>query len=89
MHRAPRRAAAVAAVAALALLALAPAGLPVHLVHAADRGLVVIAQTRYQALPEQRRVHVTVDAVATSYTPNPFDGLAYYPTVTFAVRSPP
>ena len=87
MHRAPRRLAILAAAAALALLALAPALLADHLALAADRGLVVVAQTRYTALPDQRRVHVTIDAVATSYTPNPVDGLAYYPDVTFAVQT--
>jgi hypothetical protein len=87
MRRAPNRVVAVlAAVAALALLALAPGGLPNHVARAADRGLVVVAQTRYEALPEQRRVHATIDAVATSYTPNPVDGLAYYPNVTFDVQ---
>lgn len=87
MRRAPRRIATLAAAAALALLACAPIGLPAdHLARAADRGLVVIAQTRYEALPEQRRVHVTIDAVATSYTPNPVDGLSFYPTVEFAAQ---
>jgi hypothetical protein len=87
MRRAPHRFVDVlAAVAALALLALAPAGLPGHVARAADRGLVVVAQTRYEALPEARRVHATIDAVATSYTPNPVDGLAYYPRVTFDVQ---
>ena len=48
---------------------------------------MVVAQTRYEAQPENRRVHVTIDAVATSYTPNPEDGLAYYPSATFAVQA--
>jgi hypothetical protein len=87
MYRAPRRLAILAAAAALSLLALAPPWLPQHLALAADRGLVVVAQTRYVALPDERRVHVTIDAVATSYTPNPVDGLAYYPDVTFAVQT--
>jgi hypothetical protein len=78
--------AALSALVALLLLALAPAGLGGQVARAADRGLVVIAQTRYQAIPEERRVHVTIDAVATSYTPNPPDGLAYYPTATFALQ---
>lgn len=86
MRRAPSRIAPLAAVAALILLAIAPAALPGRIARAADRGLVVVAQTRYQALPEERRVHVTIDAVATSHTPNPVDGLAYYPTATFAVQ---
>lgn len=85
MPRAPRRVASLAAAAALVLLAIAPIGLPAsHSARAADRGLVVIAQTRYLALPEERRIHVTIDAVATSYTPNPVDGLSYYPEVGFA-----
>jgi hypothetical protein len=86
MSRASHRFAVLAAVAALALLAVAPAGLSGNLARAADRGLVVIAQTRYEALPDARRVHVTVDAVATSYTPNPVDGLAYYPDASFTVQ---
>jgi hypothetical protein len=87
MHRALPRIAALAATAAIGLLALAPAGLPGGDAFAADRGLVVVAQTRYEALPDQRRVHVTIDAVATSYTPNPVDGLAYYPDVSFAIQA--
>lgn len=87
MRRALPRIAPLAAAAAIALLALAPAGLPGRVALAADRGLVVIAQTRYEALPDQRRVHVSIDAVATSYTPNPADGLAYYPDVTFAIQA--
>ena len=86
MRRAPRRFGILAAVAAVALLALAPVAQPGHVARATDRGLVVIADTRYEALPDDRRVHVTVDAVATSFTPNPVDGLAYYPDVTFAVQ---
>ena len=85
MRRATPRIVSLAAAAALILLAIAPAVLP-GVVRAADRGLVVVAQTRYQALPEERRVHVTIDAVATSYTPNPEDGLAYYPGTTFAIQ---
>jgi hypothetical protein len=87
MRRALPRIVALATTAAIGLLAFAPAGLPVRVALAADRGLVVVAQTRYEALPDQRRVHVTIDAVATSYTPNPPDGLAYYPNVSFAVQA--
>ena len=86
MRRATPRIVSLAAAAALALLSVAPAALPGRVALAADRGLVVVAQTRYQALPEQQRVHVTIDAVATSYTPNPVDGLAYYPGTTFAIQ---
>jgi hypothetical protein len=87
MRRAPSCIPSLAAAAALLLLAIAPAALPGRVALAADRGLVVVAQARYEALPEERRVHVTIDAVATSYTPNPVDGLAYYPDVTFAVQA--
>ncbi|MEX0710293.1 MAG: hypothetical protein WD116_03715 [Chloroflexota bacterium] len=88
MRQAPRRIATLAASAALVVLATAPASLPGgHQARAADRGLVMIAQTTYQALPEDRRIHVTIDAVATSYTPNPADGLAYYPATEFAAQA--
>jgi hypothetical protein len=87
MRRAPRRISPLAAAAALLLLAISPAALPGRVALAADRGLVVIAQTRYTALPEERRVHVTIDAVATSYTPNPPGSLVYYSDVNFAVQA--
>lgn len=87
MRRATNRIVPLAAAAALILLGLGPAVLPGRSTLAADRGLVVVAQTRYQALPEQQRVHVTIDAVATSYTPNPEDGIAYYPSSIFAVQA--
>ena len=87
MRRATPRIVPLAAAAALILLGIAPAALPGRVALAADRGLVVIAQTRYEALPEQQRVHVTINAVATSYTPNPVDGLAYYPGTNFAVQA--
>ena len=82
MRRATSRIAPLAAAAALVLLGVVPVALPGRIVLAADRGLVVVAQTRYEAQPENRQVHVTIDAVATSYTPNPEDGLAYYPSAT-------
>ena len=85
MRRTTRRIAL--SVAALGLVALSPATPFAQTARAADRGLVVVAQTRYTALPEERRVHVSIDAVATSYTPNSGDGLAYYPAVTFAVQA--
>jgi hypothetical protein len=87
MRRATPRIVSLAAAAALLLLGIAPVALPGRVALAADRGLVVVAQTRYQALPEEQRVHVTIDAVATSYTPNPVDGLAYYPSASFAVQA--
>lgn len=87
MRRATNRIVPSAAAAALVLLGAVPAALPGHVVMAADRGLVVVAQTRYQALPAQRRVHVTIDAVATSYTPNPVDATAYYVNATFVMQA--
>lgn len=87
MRRATSRIAPLAAAAALVLLGVVPVALPGRIALAADRGLVVVAQTRYEAQPENRQVHVTIDAVATSYTPNPEDGLAYYPSATFAVQA--
>jgi hypothetical protein len=87
MRRATPRIVSLAAAAALVLLAIAPAAIPGRVALAADRGLVVLAQTRYTALPEEERVRVTIDAVATSYTPNPVDGLAYYPSTSFAVQA--
>lgn len=87
MRRATHRIATLASVAALALLAVSPAAMPADVVRAADRGLVVVAQAIYTALPEQRVVHVRIDAVATSYTPNSGDGLSYYPDVNFAVQA--
>ena len=38
----------------------------------------MLAQTRYEVLPADHRVHVTVDAVATSYEPNTPEGQVFY-----------
>ncbi len=82
----PRRLAARAVVAALVLLTLAPVAIPHgHRLAAADRGLVVLMQTRYDPVLEDRLVRVTIDAVATSYTPNSAEGLAYYSGFKFAL----
>lgn len=86
MRRTPRRLLARTAGAALILLALAPAGIAWdNRVAAADRGLVVLMQTRYDAAPDQRLVRVTIDALGTSYTPNSDQGLAYYSGFTFEI----
>ena len=86
MRRTSLRLLARTVAAALVLLALAPAGLPQdHRSAAADRGLVVLMQTRYEPAPDQRLVRVTIDAVATSHTPNSDQGLAYYSGFTFAI----
>jgi hypothetical protein len=79
MRRMPRRLFAQTVGAALILLALAPVGMPSgHRVVAADRGLVAVMQTRYDAVPDQRLVRATIDAVATSYTPDSDQGRAFY-----------
>jgi hypothetical protein len=69
--------AAVPLLAALTLAAPAPA---------AAAGLVIVAQTTYQVIPEQNRVHVTVDAVATSFEPDTDQGRIFYSGASFAVQ---
>jgi hypothetical protein len=54
---------------------------------AAGRGLVVLAQTRYDVQPDAHRVHVTVDAVATSFEPDTDDARIYYSGVNFAAQA--
>ncbi|HEX6474408.1 MAG TPA: hypothetical protein VF114_04895 [Candidatus Limnocylindria bacterium] len=54
-------------------------------VAAADGGLVVVAQTRYQVMPDEHRIHVTIDAVATSLEPDTPEGRVYYSGISFAV----
>lgn len=60
---------------ALSLLGLI-AFVPPPVVRAAD-DLRVVAATHYRLLPAEGRVHVTVDATATSFTPNRNDGSAF------------
>ena len=55
-------------------------------VAAADNGLVVVAQARYQVLPAEHRIHVTIDAVATSRERDTAEGRVYYSGITFAVQ---
>ncbi len=76
----PRLMAGVAAIAALTALLIGPPA-PVA---AADGGLVVVAQARYQVLPTDHRIHVTVDAVATSLEPDTPEGRVFYSGITFA-----
>ena len=76
-HGLPRMA-ATAASAALLLLSAAPAALPA--------GLVIVSQARYVALPDEARVQVTMDARATSYTPNSGSTIYYYPAAVFDVQ---
>jgi hypothetical protein len=87
MRHGLRRLAATAAGAALVLLSAAPAALPaVHRTLAADRGLVITSHSRYDAIPEDARVRVTIDATATSYTPNSGTTIYYYPATIFDVQ---
>jgi hypothetical protein len=53
---------------------------------AADGGLVVLAQTRYEVVPEESRVRITIDAVATSFEPDEPDARVFYSGITFAVQ---
>ncbi|MGZ8563214.1 MAG: hypothetical protein ACXWWU_06310 [Candidatus Limnocylindria bacterium] len=86
MRRTPRRLLARTVGAALILLALAPAAIPQdHRLAAADRGLVVLMQTRYDAVLDRRLIRVTIDAQGTSYTPNTDAGLPYYSGFKFAI----
>ena len=82
-----RRPAVVAAVASLLLLAVAPAALPIgHLARGVDRGLVMVADTRYEALPDEGRIRITIDAVVTSYTPNTDTSLVFYTGTSLGVQ---
>ena len=87
MRRLPRRRSRrpIALAGLLLVAALAASALPPQTA-AADGGLVVRAQTRYEVLPADHRVHVTVDAVATSHEPNTPEGQVYYSGVNFAVQ---
>jgi hypothetical protein len=86
MRRKPRRLLARTVGAALILLALAPAGIPLdHRLAAADRGLVVLMQTRYDPAPDQRLIRVTIDAVGTSYTPNTDQSIVSYSGFIFEI----
>lgn len=60
---------------------LLPAMLPSQAAAAED--LVVLAQSRYEVMPGEHRVHVAVDAVATSFNP---DRQIFYSGINFAVQ---
>lgn len=47
---------------------------------------MVLAQTRYLVQPAAHRIHVTVEAVATSFEPDTPEGQVYYSGITFAVQ---
>ncbi|HET6380404.1 MAG TPA: hypothetical protein VFH63_05125 [candidate division Zixibacteria bacterium] len=79
-RRPTRRVAVATAITLLTVLALAPSS-----VQASHGGLVVIADTTYQVLPAEGRVHVTIDAVATSHEPDTPEGRTFFTGVSFAV----
>jgi hypothetical protein len=56
------------------------------ILRAAETGLRIVSQTRYTALPTEKRVHVTVDARATNLTPDPPNGKYYYTDAHFALQ---
>ncbi len=53
---------------------------------AADTGLQIVTDTRYTAVPAEKRIAVTIDAVATDTTPDPPNGQYYYTAARFAVQ---
>jgi hypothetical protein len=67
-------------ITALLLLGIAAVGLPLPV--AAAEGLVVRAEASYRVVPSEHRVHVDVDAVATSFNP---DRQVFYSGLNFAV----
>jgi hypothetical protein len=73
---------AVAAAVLLGGLALVPP----PAARAADTGLQIVTSTRYVALPAEKRIAVTIDAVATNTTPDPANGRYYYTAARFAVQ---
>jgi hypothetical protein len=70
----------------LAMLVLSFVALAPPPATAASRDLVVLADTRYQVEPANHRVHITVDAVATSYKQDTSQGQTYYTGLEFAVQ---
>jgi hypothetical protein len=68
----------------LALLAV-PLATPAT-VRATDDGLSIVSSAHYEVLPEEGRVRVTVDAVATSLTPDTATQRIFYTGLTLAVQ---
>src|SRR5205823_7158086 len=52
----------------------------------APDGLRIVTQTRYVALPPEKRIHVTVQARATNATADPPNGRYYYTAARFALQ---
>lgn len=83
-HPARRQRRAVLVAAALLALGLSPlVGAPTA---RAATGLQIVAATRYEALPSQRVVRVSIDAVATALTPDQGNQRTVYSGMTFAAQ---
>src|SRR5438270_7406746 len=55
-------------------------------VRAAPDGLQVVTHASYVLLPSERRIHVTVDGLATNEKPDPPGGQYYFTAARFAVQ---
>jgi hypothetical protein len=74
-------------VAALLLLVVAGAAIAAPEPAAAAAGLAFSASARYELIPVERRVHVTVDAAVTSLTPDSATQRFYYTGIS--IGAPP
>jgi hypothetical protein len=79
LSRAATLAVVVAAAAAATVVPLGPS------VVRAGGGLVTVTAALYEVQPELARVHVTIDAVSTSYEANTSKGQIYYSGITMSV----
>jgi len=83
--RALTRGAPRAAILAIVLAALA-AAVPIGPAEVrAGGGLVTVTDATYLVQPDQARVHVTIDAVSTSYEADTSQGQIYYSGITISV----
>jgi hypothetical protein len=80
LQAAPR--AAILAIVLAALAAVLPIG-PAHV--RAGGGLVTVSDATYLVQPDLARVHVTIDAVSTSYEADTSEGQIYYSGITISV----
>jgi hypothetical protein len=76
--------AAVLAALLVATLAL-PAARPA-VAQAQDGGLSIVSSTSYEVRPEERRVRVTIDAIATALTPDTTTERTFYTGITLSVQ---
>jgi hypothetical protein len=85
LTRGARQAAPRAAILAIVLAALA-AALPIGPADVrAGGGLVTVTDATYLVQPDLARVHVTIDAVSTSYEADTPEGQTYYSGITISV----